>query len=167
MFEPGSRVLYGMHGVCVVAAVEPMRFGKQKGLYYVLEPLSQPGARFYVPAENAAAVAKLRPILTREEILQLLRSEEVKKDVWIGDENLRKQRYKQLLAGSDRGELMCMMHTLYIHRQNQLTAGRKFHQCDENFLHDAERILHTEFALVMELDPEQVVPFIKEQMGVA
>ena len=58
-YEIGQQVLYGIHGVCAVTAVDAMRFGKTKANYYILEPLTQPGLKFYVPVENAAAVAKL------------------------------------------------------------------------------------------------------------
>ena len=166
MFEVGGKVLYGIHGVCAIVAVERMSFGKKKALYYALEPLAQPGARYYVPVESEAAVAKMRPIMTREQIFRLLHSEEVRRDAWIADENQRKQRYRELLSGDDRAALMCMMHTLYLHKQNQLAVGRKFHLCDENFLHDAQRVLHTEFALVMDLEADQVGPFIRQQMGI-
>jgi glycerol-3-phosphate dehydrogenase len=70
MYEIGQQVLYGIHGVCRIISVESMRFGKERAKYYVLEPAAQPGARFYVPVANEAAVAKLHPLLTREELLE-------------------------------------------------------------------------------------------------
>ena len=166
MYQVGQQVIYGIHGVCRIIALEMKSMGGQRKEYYVLEPIDQPGAAFYVPSGNQAAVAKMRPIMTREQIFRLLHSEEVRRDAWIADENQRKQRYRELLSGDDRAALMCMMHTLYLHKQNQLAVGRKFHLCDENFLHDAQRVLHTEFALVMDLEADQVGPFIRQQMGI-
>ena len=49
MYEIGERVLYGIHGICTITAIERMRFGKERANYYVLEPKEQPGAKFYVP----------------------------------------------------------------------------------------------------------------------
>ena len=59
MYEIGQQVLYGIHGVCTVTAIELMRFGKEKARYYVLEPVEQPGSRFYVPVENEAAATTI------------------------------------------------------------------------------------------------------------
>ena len=65
MYKIGQQVLYGAHGVCAVNAVEVMRFGKDRAKYYVLEPVAQPGTKYYIPVENEAAVGKLRPLMTR------------------------------------------------------------------------------------------------------
>ena len=43
--------------------------------------------------------------------------------------------------------------------------GRKLHQCDENFLRDAQRLIAQELALPLGLTPDQVGPWVREQMG--
>ena len=164
MFEIGQQVLYGIHGVCRITAVEAMRFGKAKANYYILEPLAQPGSKFYVPVDNAAAVAKLRPLLRREELLELLHSEQVRNAPWIADENLRKLRFRELINSGDREALMGMIGALYRHKKDQLALGRKFHQSDENFLHDAQKLLHAEFAQVFGLEPKEVYTFILREL---
>ena len=164
MYEIGNQVLYGIHGICTVTAIERMRFGKEKAKYYCLEPVEQPGARFYVPVENAAAVSKLRRLLSREELLELLHSEEVRNYPWIADENQRKLRFRELIGSGDRAQLMGMIGTLHRHKKAQLEAGRKFHQSDENFLHDAQKLLNAEFALVFGLEPKSVSGFSLREM---
>jgi CarD family transcriptional regulator len=164
MYEIGQQVLYGIHGICTVTAIERMRFGKEKAKYYCLEPVDQPGAKFYVPVENAAAVAKLRRLLSREELLELLHSEEVRNYPWIADENQRKLRFRELIGSGDRLELMGMICALHRHRKEQLSAGRKFHQSDENFLNDAQKLLNAEFAQVFGLEPKNVNAFILKEL---
>lgn len=164
MYEIGQQVLYGTHGVCAVTAVEVMRFGKNKAKYYVLEPLTQPGIQFYIPVENEAAVAKLRRLLNREELLELLHSERVRNYPWIADEGQRKLRYRELIGSGDRMELMGMICALHRHRKEQIAVGRKFHQSDENFLNDAQKLLNAEFAQVFGLEPKNVNAFILKEL---
>ena len=164
MYEIGNQVLYGIHGVCNITAIERMRFGKEKAKYYCLEPVDQPGAKFYVPVENAAAVSKLRRLLSREELLELLHSEEVRNYPWIADENQRKLRFRELIGSGDRAQLMGMIGALHRHKKAQLEAGRKFHQSDENFLYDAQKLLNAEFALVFGLEPKSVSSFILREL---
>ena len=164
MYEIGQQVLYGAHGVCAVTAVEVMRFGKDKAKYHVLEPVEQPGTKFYVPLEKEAAVGKLRPLLSREELLGLLHSEEVRNYPWISDENQRKLRFRELISSGDRAQLMGMIGALHRHRREQIDAGRKFHQSDENFLHDAQKLLNAEFAQVFGLKPGDVGGFILREL---
>lgn len=164
MYQPGDQVLYGIHGVCRILDVEERRVDRKRVEYYVLEPLEQPGSRYYVPTQNAAAVAKLRPMLTQPELDALLHSDAVRQDSWIADENARKLRYRDLINSGDRGALISMVSTLHRHKQSQTAAGRKFHQCDENFLRDAEKLLNSEFARVLNLEENQVMGYVLKQL---
>ncbi len=166
MYQPGEQVLYGIHGVCSILSVESMRFDRVRQKYYVLQPTAQPDARFYVPVENEAAVSKLRPLLTREELLQLLHSEEVRSTPWIADEGQRKLRYRELINSGDRARLMGIIGALLRHKREQQAAGRKFHQSDENFLHDAQKLLNAEFAQVFDLNPSEVNGFISRELEI-
>ena len=162
MFTQGDRVLYGAHGVCNVVCIEVRSVDRKKIEYYVLQPVDQPGARFYVPTQNQAAVAKLRPMITHQELEAILQAEETGKDAWIEDENQRKQYYRDLLSGGDRGALVSMVHTLYRRRETQLAAGRKFHQCDETFLKEAQKLLDSEFSLVLNIGQEEVRQYVQD-----
>ena len=161
MFQRGEQVVYGIHGVCNIIDIEARVVNRKKVEYFVLEPVSQAEARYYVPTQNQAAVAKLRPILTRQELEALLHSQETERDVWIADENARKQHYRELINSGDRAQLICMVRSLHNHRLRQLSQGRKFHLCDENFLRDAEKLLSSEFSLVLGIDPGEVGSYIE------
>lgn len=167
MYQIGQQVLYGIHGVCSISSIEPMRFGKVKSEYYILQPTSQPDSRYYIPVNNAAAVAKLRPLMTRQELLELLHSEFVRRDVWVTDENQRKLRFRDLLAQGDRADILSMIYCLHRHKKEQQSQGRKFHQCDEGFLKDAEKLMNAEFSHVLGIEPNQVGSFIIQEIGLA
>ena len=165
MYQIGQQVIYGIHGVCRIVAKEMKSMGGQKKEYYVLEPVDQPGAAFYVPTGNQAAVAKMRNLLTREEFDELLRSQKERSSAWVDDENQRKQRYRELIAQNDRGELLAMVSALYEHKRQQQECGRKFHLCDENFLRDATRLLSAEFSLILGISQAEVADYMKQQLG--
>ena len=165
MYRCGDQVSYGIHGVCDIIDVEVKMINRKKIEYYVLVPIDQPFARFYVPTQNEAAVAKLRPIITQGEIDNLLQADGTWIDAWIPDENQRKQKYKELIKNGDRAELIRMVHTLYKHKQEQHASGRKFHICDENFLKDAKKLLDTEFSLVLNMDQEEVSSYVQNALA--
>lgn len=161
MFTAGDPVMYGVHGVCRILETEVRRVNKRKIEYYVLEPVDQPGARFYIPTQNEAAVSKLRKVLSPGELDELLRSEEIWQNVWIEDEGQRKRRYRELLANGDRAQLLSMVRALYRHRKEQEAAGRKFHQCDESFLREAEKVIRSEISTVMDIGQNQVKGYVQ------
>ena len=60
-----------------------------------------------------------------------------------------------------------MIKALYRHQETRQAQGRKLHVSDERFLKEAERTLYDEFALVLNIEQDQVLPFILEQIEVA
>ena len=164
MFAIGQKVLYGIHGVCCITAVETRSTGKEKKEYYCLEPVDQQGAVFYVPTSNPAAVAKMRTILTRQEFEQLITEQKERELAWIEDENQRKQYYRDLIAGNDRGDLIAMVGALHRHKRQLQESGRKFHVCDENFLRDATRLLSAEFSLILGISKSEVAEYMKSKL---
>lgn len=165
MYSVGDLVMYGIHGVCRITDLEERSVNQKRIRYFVLEPLEVSGAKFLIPADKEAVLAKLHPVMSREELDALLHSSEVHKDVWIPDENQRKQRYRELISSGDRVALLQMVSTLHAHRKRQAAAGRKFHLCDDSFLRDAQRLLGAEFALVLGMDIVQTEKYVLETLN--
>ena len=163
MIEVGQWVVYGVHGVCRVAGKEKQLVNRKRTEYLVLEPLAQNESRYFVPTANAAAMAKLREVLSAEELKALLASDEIRQDCWIDDENQRKQYYRDLTANGDRVSVLKMTYCLYRYKEAQMAAGRKFHLCDDNFLRDAEKLLSSEIALVLEMTMEQARDYLRTE----
>ena len=164
MYRCGELVVYGIHGVCMIGDIEERIVDGKKISYYVLAPIEQSNSKYYIPQHNAAAVAKLRPLLSKKDLEDLLSSDDVRKDAWISDESRRKQYYKELICSGDRASLISMVHSLHKQKQLQMEAGRKFHLCDENFLRDAEKLLSSEFSLVLGIQSNHVAEYIIQKL---
>lgn len=164
MFQIGDRVVYGIHGVCVIAEQEERICDRKKVTYLVLEPMGQKGSRYLVPAHNAAAMRKLKKLLTPEDLKKLLESQTGDSDGWIRDETLRKQTYRELISSGDREKLMKMVHALYRHKEIQSLAGKKVHLCDENFLRDTENLLSNEISVVLDMNMEDAKQYLRNHL---
>ena len=167
MYQNGDWVMYGIHGVCRVAGTEKQLVNRKRTEYLVLESLSQTESKFYLPTANPTAMAKIKAVLPAQELRDLLASEEIREDVWIQEENQRKQTYRDLISSGDRTALLKMVTTLYRYKAAQAAAGRKFHQCDDNFLRDAEKLLTSEIALVLEMSQEEARDYLRQQLKAA
>ena len=164
MYQSGAYVVYGIQGVCRVVGTEIQRVNKKKTEYLILEPLEKAASRFYLPTQNQAAMSKLKPVLTKDEMEMILGSSEVRAGCWVPEENQRKQRYRDLVSGGDRLSLLQMLFCLYRYREEQLAAGRKLHLCDDNFLRDAERLLCVEVALSMGMSLDEARSYLRLQL---
>lgn len=160
MYQKGSMVIYGIHGVCNILEIEVRKIDRKNVEYYVLQPVDHPDARFYIPMQSPAAVAKMSSIMSKEEVFDLLRNTDVLNHKWIDDENQRKQLYKTVIGSGDRSALISLICLLHQHRKKQLESGRKFHACDENFLRDAEKIICGELSVVLNIPRDEVGRFI-------
>lgn len=164
MYQVGDQVVYGIHGVCRIVDQEKRVVDKKMVTYLVLEPVGQEGSRYLVPTHNAAAMGKLRAMLSPEELEALMQSEEVRADGWIREENLRKNTYRELITSGDRAGLLRMVYSLYQHKKAQTAAGKKVHLADENFLRDAEKLLASEISVVMNTPQDQARTYLRTQL---
>ena len=165
MFEVGQWVVYGIHGVCRVAGTEKQLVNRKRSEFLVLEPLSKAESKFYLPLGNPTALAKLKPVLSAEELRALLNSPQVRQEHWIEEESRRKMYYKELIARGDRVEILQTIHSLYRYKAAQMEAGKKFHLCDDNFLRDAEKLMSSEIALVLEMTMEQARDYLRTEFA--
>jgi len=164
MYKPGDQVVYGNHGVCTVAQLQEVTVDKARIVYLVLTPVSQDGSRYMIPVNCESAMAKLSPLLTPEQLDQLLHSPEVRKDGWISAVNLRKETYRMILSSSDRAAVLRMLAALRHHREQRLAEGKRMHQSDENFLREAEKRITGEISVIMNMDPEQARDYLWENL---
>lgn len=164
MFQVGQTVLYGTEGVCTIEERKIMKVGRAKSPYYVLRPVFRPGSTIFVPEDNAILLSRMRPVLSQDEILQILRQVTQEELVWIEDANERKTEYQKILVSGERLWLLRMVRTLYLRRQALQKAGKHLRTGDEQLLRDAEKLVNDEFALVLEISQHDVPEYIRSQI---
>lgn len=165
MFQVNESVLYGIQGVCKIVEIAKKTFGKTSVEYYVLRPIYDgKDTRVFVPTQNEALTSKMRRVLSPGEAHEIIRQIPDEEPIWIEDENERKVRYKEILAGGNCRELIRLIKALYLHSRTLQKMGKKLHLSDEHFLKDAEKALYDELAHVLELQRDEVLPFIFEQV---
>jgi CarD family transcriptional regulator len=165
-YQVGNAIMYGSQGAFRILEITKKDLDGKAIEYYVLQPVIDDKSITFVPVHNEAATAKMRRVLSVDEIYSLIKAMPDENTIWIEDERTRRERYGEILSHGDRTELVRLIKTLYFHQQEQRTNGRKLHVVDERLMKSAERILYGEFAHVLRIKPEQVLPFITEQLSV-
>ncbi len=159
-------VVYKTAGVCQVLAKESQSpDGQTEILYYKIKPLNDTNSTYYIPV--AAAEEKLRRLLTKEQVLELIdcmADSEEKEIVWSDNRRERKEMYSQIMRGGDQHALVQMISTLYFRKQSSEASGKRFSSMDENAMKNAETLLMQEFGVVLGLEPEKVREFIDKRL---
>jgi len=166
MHNINDMVLYGSEGLCRITDITVQNMHGDEVEYYVLQPLGERNSTIFVPTGSEALTAKMRRVLSPEEIYALIRAMKDEEAEWIDNENVRKQQYKDILAGGERCAIIKMIKAVWLHGEERKRMGKKLHLCDERFLKDGEKILYDEFSHVLKIEKDQVVPFIMEQISV-
>lgn len=161
MLKIGEKVLYGSAGACTITDICTKKFGDAgEREYYVLVPVHDSRTTLYVPVDNEALQAKMKKLLSAEELEELIQSMPKEEPVWIVDEKTRQEKYKAMLKSGDRRDLISITKAMYSHRKKMLSMGRKLHMADEKLFREAEKLLCDEFAVVLDINPSEVMPFI-------
>jgi len=164
-YKVNDTVLYGADGVCRITEISEKEMAGVVREYYILQPISRPSSVIYVPTNNERLCAKLKSVLTKNEIQKLINDMPTIGTMWIENENERKLKYKEILQSGDRSAIVSMIKTLSDHQKKVKENGRKMHVCDEKFMKNAEKILYDEFAHVLGIESSQVIEYIMSLTG--
>jgi CarD family transcriptional regulator len=161
----GDVIIYGSHGVCKVTGLHDMCMEEKNHTYNVLKPVYHTASTVYISATSNRRKTEVRHILSADEIFSLVKKMSGKDYIWVKDNRKRKELYGQILADGNRSELIKMIKTLRCHKQElkNINKDKRLQNADECFLKDAEKTLCEEFAYVLSIKREEVIPFIYEQ----
>lgn len=167
MFQVGDAVTYGTSGACRITAEETKNIGGQSMTCLVLKPVYDSSLTICVPTASEAAKAKMRRLMTKDEAYALIQNMPEENDSYAADPGVRREFYNDALRSGDRRQLVRMIKSIYRYKQDRLANGKHLATFDETAMREAETMLYTEFALVLGMQPAEVVPFIQEQIGAA
>lgn len=165
MFEIGDYVIYGNEGVCKIENIGPMKLtgALRKKLYYTLVPLYTRDSKVYTPVDNEKII--MRSILTKDEAIELIDNIEDIDILWVPEEKNRETIFKEALKTCECKELIKIIKTLYLKKENRLAEGKKITASDEKYLHLAEDKLYEELAISLDMKKENMVDYIAARVS--
>lgn len=164
MYKINDIVLYGSNGVCTVVDIAEKNLMGTPKSYYFLRPFVNPMSLIYVPIDNSTLVAKMHSIITKQEICSLIEKAAQEEPQWIENESERKETFKNAISSGNSCEIFKMIRSLHMHEKQQKAKGKKLGTVDERFFKEGERLLNNEFAVALDIKPEEVHGFISQQM---
>lgn len=164
MFSIGDSFIYGSNCICKLTKVQKRCMNHETHLYYILKPVFDPQSTVYIPVGNKKLEAKMRRLLSADEVYTLIDEIPCKSALWIEEENQRKEYYTQVLASGDRTQLIGIIKAVFYHQQKLKARGKKLHLSDERFMKEAEKTLYDEFAYVLGISREEILPFLHQRI---
>lgn len=160
VFEIGEFVACGNKGVCVVENIATLDIsGVDKDRkYYILKPKYQAGSTVYVPVDSPKI--SMRRVLNREQARDLINAIPKLPLIDIENEKQSEQMYKECMKANSCEELIRLIKTIYLRKQNRIRSGRKVTAIDAKYFHMAEESLYGELAIALDMNREDVEAYI-------
>lgn len=165
MNKIGDKVVYGSSGVMTVVDIREEAIGDVSRSYYVLRPtLARQDTFTFVPVDNERLVSLMRPLLSKDELISLLRNaDKIPPLDWIPENRARQEYFKRVIESGDRVAMLAMVNAIDESGRRRETEGKKNFLADENIRHKALHLLHSELAVVAGIPEEQVLELIENE----
>lgn len=165
MFQPGDLIVYGTTGVCRVESItRPNLTGADRDKqYYLLKPLRQDGV-IYTPVENQKV--PVRPVISAKEaeglidLIPTMQAEACRAPTL----QALAQHYQTVVRSNNCRDLIELMMSIYIKRQQAESQKRRLGMVDEQYMKQAERLLYGEFSVALGIPFEEVQPYIAQRV---
>ena len=118
MLKKGDVISYGTTGVCKVEGECEQTVKGQKKRYIVLKPVHQINSTLYVPVDNDELKTKFKPLLTGDEIEEIIKEMPEESSLWKESSSERAELYSQVLESGDRKRLAQLVRTLYLRQKH-------------------------------------------------
>lgn len=166
MVQTGDYVNYGTQGICRVEEIRTMKFGgdAEARAYLVLRPVHQENASVFVPSDNQRLLARMRPVLSPEEIDRTILSVSHQSMPWISDRKERAAKFQEILSRRDERELLLLVSCLYLRSKE---SAKGLSSGDAQVLKKAETVIAQEFSFSLRIDPQDIGGYIRGKLGIS
>lgn len=163
MFKVNDYVVYGSMGVYKIVDIrEEKDISDNITEYYVLQPAFDNNMTIKIPVNNPNVM--MRGVITKDDVLSMIASIPETETVWIDDNKERSESFKAALKSGESEEWLKLIRTLYIEKRERSDIGKKLNKTDSDIMKVAEKNLNEEFAIALNILPEEVLSFIRDHI---
>ena len=164
-FSIGQFVVYGTQGLCTVEDVKTISLSPTLPAqeYYILRQLSR-NSIIYVPIYSESGKSKIRNVITRERIEEILSELHGRNMDWNYNRKERINSFREILSNGINCEMILMIRCIYLQKKKFYEAKKKLSASDDEMLRTAERIVNEEFAYVLGIREDEVGDYIRSKI---
>lgn len=159
-------VMYSHNGIYKIDDITAVHLkGMDEKEYYILRSVYDSNVKIMVPCDNEKLVAKMRRILSVDEINAIIEKSEELSGEWIENCRSRAEEFARIIDEGDAAEILRIVKVLSLHRIEVEEQRKKFLSTDERILNSAEKIIAENFAFVLGIDKKEVTRYIINQIN--
>ena len=163
VYQIGDYIVKSTDGVCKVEDILHLNMSGVdcKKEYYLLIPVGEKAEKIYVPVDTKT---NIRKAMTEEEALKLIDKIPEIEEMWVDNEKMREQRYKEAVRSGDPESLISIIKMIYLRKQKRMAQGKKTMMVDERYFQKAEQSLYSELGFALGKNKDEVCRIIEESV---
>lgn len=165
MYELNEILVYGNNGVCKLVDIRKEKFTGSPAMYYILSPIFGGQSTLYVPIDNTKLAAKLRPVMLKEKLHEMVLAAKSSDAKWESDDRVRGEKFQNIAANGMSSELLTVFKVLVIHKNELKQTVKKLHNADERMLALCEKVIGEEFAYAFGVEVEDALSHIENELA--
>ena len=163
MFNVDDYIMYGKTGVCKVVDITNEKFiNGEKRKYYILSPIYNNDTIIKIPLDNDKV--PMRKVISKDDMTSLINDIPNMEILWIDDEKKRIAQFETMLKSGQCEELIKLIKSIKFSKKYARSIGKKLEQPDRDIMKEAERLLTEEFAIILNVYPNEASSYILSQI---
>lgn len=159
MFNVDDYIMYGKTGVCKVVDITNEKFiNGEKRKYYILSPIYNNDTVIKIPLDNDKV--PMRKVISKGDMTSLINDIPNMEILWIDDEKKRIAQFETMLKSGQCEELIKLIKSIKFSKKYARSIGKKLEQPDRDIMKEAERLLTEEFAIILNVYPNEASSYI-------
>ena len=161
-YQKDQYVIYNGLQICRIGDVVKKCFdGLTEKEYYTLFP-TDAKSTYYVPSDKIEE--NIRPILTKEQLLEIIDRLPYTESEWIADRNDRRHSFSDAIKTGDYNRIIPLMNGIYDEKNKRERNKKQLFNDDKRNFELARKLLHSEIAFSFGIEINEAETFIRNRI---
>lgn len=117
-----DHVYYALNGICEVKDIQKLKIGKEEKEYYVLTPINS-STTLFVPTDNLDTLSKIKKILKKEKINNLIKESKNINLEWLKNSKDRNVYFQNLIKKDDLKTSIALINLIYTKQKEDIKVS--------------------------------------------
>jgi len=151
-------LVHKIHGLCEI--IDEIEMGGKK--YFKVRVFNESSLVIYCPIDKKDEI--LRPLLTKDEADDLLRYMKTITEVEYDFSKKRRTLFKEMYYSGDIKNIAYLARVLFLLKEYKKEKNQDLGLEDNKIFENASKMLHDEFAVVYDINRENIEEFINKRI---
>ncbi len=159
MYQINDVVVHVINGgVFKIASSQHMDLGNGEENFFIIEPYikTPQNASLSIMLPESKTDKLLRPLIKKEEALDLFDKLKDMEPIWYNDAKTRKMKFQELFQNHSMNSYFLILKSLYVQQNKLIEQNKALNLIDYDFLKRIRQSINEEFSIVLDIPQEEI-----------